>query len=246
MSYWLYSSKVRLGLLVNGLYLLSLALPSHSQVGGRPYAYTYREWTENRTSPPPPTAYPPLPAARGESKAETNYVQSADQLDVYLKRDLMLVDVSGHTLLLSPTFSTSGRRAETPRTALLRFVSFSSTQVFDNNSPMVITADGTELWRYGTDSGADATPSGAKVLHSVTRDEEGRVVETIGHEVPYEVFYNMLVAEHVDITLGRDSVELNTAQVEALRDMHRRIDNYPPPAKSRTGYAPYYKPKRNS
>lgn len=245
MSYWLSSSKVRLGLLVNGLYLISLALPSHSQVGGRPYAYTYRERVETRATPPPPS-YPPLPETRGESKAETNYVQSADQLDVYLKRDLTLVDVSRHTLLLSPTFSTSGQRPETPRTALLRFVSFSSTQVFDNDSPMVITADGIELWRYGTGRGADATPSGAKVLHSVTRDEEGRVVETIGHEVPYEVFYNMLAAEYVDITLGRESCVLSTAQIEALRDMHRRIDNYPPPARSRTGYAPYYKPKKNS
>lgn len=245
MSYWLSSSKVRLGLLVNGLYLISLILPSHTEVGGRPYVHTYRGWDEYRAGSTPAPAYPPLPASPGESKAETNYVNDADQLDVYLKRDLTLVDEPGHTLLLSPTFSTRGWRGGAPRTALLRFVSFSSRQVFNNNSPMVITADGVELWRYGTDGGADATPSGANVLHSVTYDEEGRVVETIGHDIPYEVFYTMLAAEQPSITLGRDSVELNTAQVEALRDMHRRVEKNPPPGKSPAEHDPYSKLKRN-
>lgn len=246
MSYWLSSSKVRLGLLVNGLYLLSLFAPSQSQVGGRPYARTYRGWNkapEEAAAPAP--AYPPLPGALGESKAETNYVKEADQLDVYLKQDLTLVGEPGHTLLLSPTFSARGQRARAPRSALLRFVSFSSRQVFTNNSPMVITADGIELWRYGTDEEADATPADAKVLHSVTYyDEEGQVVETISHEIPYEVFYNMLAAIQVSITLGRDRVELSTAQVEALRDMHRRLHQNPPPAESRPDSAPHPKPKR--
>ncbi|MCA1622126.1 MAG: hypothetical protein LC795_23215 [Acidobacteria bacterium] len=250
MWYWLSSSKVRVGLLVNGLYLLSLILPSPAQVGGRPYARTYRERAGDYAAPAPPRAltppaYPPLPRARGESKVETSQVREADQLEVYLKQDLTLVNELGHKLLLSPTFATRLSRPEAPRTALLRFVSFSTRQFFANDTPVLITADDVKLWRYGADSEADSTPSRAKVLHSASLDERGGVVETIGHEIPYEVFYNMLAAEKVTITLGRDSVRLTSEQVEALRDMHRRLDRNSSAWKSGAGHDPFYKPQKN-
>lgn len=214
---WFYNPKVRLALIVNGLYLISLFTPSPPYTRSRGFERRAARWS-SKSKP----VYAPLPAATGPTKAATNYDQNADHLDVYLERDLTLVSRPGHILLLSPTFTAKVRNPEPPGSVILRFVAFSQTQFFDNNSPMVITADGVEVWRYGTSGTVDETPSNAKVLHSITYNDNGQANETVGHEIPYEVFFEIISARRVTICLGPDCVELTADQLEALRDMHRR------------------------
>src|SRR5687768_7579648 len=103
MSNWLSRPGVRLGLLVNGLYLLSLAMPLSP-----PHARTLSA----PPLPPPPARlrasanapdYPSLHLQTGPLKAETHYWRDSDQLDFYLSREMTLIRRPGHTLLLSPT-----------------------------------------------------------------------------------------------------------------------------------------------
>ena len=62
----------------------------------------------------------------------------------------------------------------------------------------------------------------------------GEVVESKGVSLPYNVFFQILNARHVVLTVGSDMVILSPVQIEALRDMHRCLpqppDSPPPPA----------------
>ena len=226
MANWLSSSKVRLGLLINGLYFISLAFPSSPPpyARARTSAHTYEKRAERLRSKKAP-AYAPLTTTTvsGLSVAETHYWREQDQLDVYLTNDLTLVRRRGHTLLLSPTYATKVLKPGRPHSVLLRFVSFSHEQFFDRNSPFVITADGVERWRYGARGPGDETPWNAKALYSAAFDDNGQVVETLGHELPYDIFVQVVGARRVMIELGDDMVELTPQQMESLRDMHRHL-----------------------
>lgn len=221
---WLSNPRVRLGLLVNGLYLLSLLAPSppptRALSAGSLAPSPYPSARLTAVAPPD---YAPLPPQTRPLKAETHYWKESDQLDVYLSRELTLVRRRGHTLLLSPTFTTKVLSAERPRTVLLYFSAFSHEQLFDRDSPFVITADGAELWRYGRRGPGDETPAGAKVLHSAALDGDGQVVETLGHEIPYDLFARLVGAREVVFELGPDTVRLTPEQSGALLDMHVRL-----------------------
>ena len=145
--HWLSNSKVRLGLIVNILYFLSLYAPPSQHTRAR----TYERPAERLRSKSAPD-FAPLPQQMLMTplKAETHYWKTSDQLDVYLTRDLLLIRRRGHTLLLSPTYATKVLNPEQPRSVLLNFTSFSHEQVYDKDSSFVITADGAEVWRYGT------------------------------------------------------------------------------------------------
>ena len=231
MPHWPSSSKVRLGLLVNALYMLSLFLPSHSQVGGRPYVHTYERRAGRLRADSPPD-YAPLPPYQAETlKADAYHWRQSGQTDVYLTRELTLVRKRGHTLLLSPTFAMKAH--EPPRSVILSFISFSHEQFYDRNSPFVITADGTELWRYGWRGAGDETPSSGRALHTAALDANGQVVETLGHEIPFDIFFGLLGARRVTIELGPDRVELTPEQMEALRDMYRPLPRQTPQSRER-------------
>ena len=224
---FLHSPKVRLGLIVNGLYFLSLATP---QPHGRPREYVpHSSRQQGFVSAAREPVYAPLPPPSGPSKATTYYTKGTDQMDVSLTKDLTLVRRRGHTLLLSPTLTTRGRSPEPPRSILLRFVSFSEQQTFFPESPLVITADGVEMWNYGRRLSFPEVPGSSRPLHSVAFDDKGDVIETLGHELPYEVFIEVISAKRVIFSLGPDRVELTANQIEALRDMHRRLPQPPPP-----------------
>jgi hypothetical protein len=228
----LSSSKVRLALIVNGLYFISLLTPATPPT--RPYLFA--RWGEGRgvrvSTKTPPSYAPPAPP----SKATVNYFKEFDQLDVFLTSDLGLVRKPEHTLLLSPTFTTRMSAPEHPRSILMRFISFSNEQVYTDSTPLMISADGVYKWDDTADNGANLLRAN-NGRHSVTF-EGGRVVETVGVELPYETFFEIISARRVVIQLGRDTVELNADQIEALRDMHRRLPHQsdylwtPPAAKT--------------
>ena len=214
---WLSSPKARLALIVNGLYFISLFTPPPPYARPRLRAHTNRPHAERpaaeRLTAKAPPAYAPLAPPSGPTQAATHYWHERDQLDVHLTNDLTLIRQLGHTLLLSPTFTAKVRAPEPPHSVLLHFVSYSQEQMFDRDTPFVITADGSELWRSGTN---------ARPLHSAAYHGD-QVVETFGLEIPYDLFLQVSSARRVVIELGDDRVQLTAEQIEALRDMHRRL-----------------------
>ena len=218
---WLSSSKVRLGLVVNGLYLLSLLVPS-PQSNALTYSLTGARPPARLRSVNPPD-YAPLTPQTQPLQADTHYWKHSGQLDVYLTNELTLVRERGHTLLLSPSFSTQALSPERPRTVLFHFSAFSHEQFYDRDSRFVITADGEELWRYGRRAPGDETPPTGKALHSAALDDKGQVFESLGHEIPYDLFVRIVGARRVALELGPERVEFTREQMAALRDMHSRL-----------------------
>ncbi|MBV9926846.1 MAG: hypothetical protein JOZ96_17640 [Acidobacteria bacterium] len=232
MKRWLSSPKVRLGLIVNGLYLISLVTPTAAphkrpRLFPRP-AETYDVQPDDKrpaAAEKKSYVYAPLPPPpKGPVKATTHVAKQFDQLDVYLTSDLMLIDRPDHRLTLSPTFTTRASRPEMPDSVLLRFVSYSSERTLSNTTPFTIIADGEEMidgrthfWYNG---------------NAVTPPEGVPFIEGMGVELPYGTFLNIISARQVVIELGADRVELTASQTDALRDMHLRIFQLeqPPPA----------------
>lgn len=212
--HWLSSPKARLALLVNGLYLFTLFAPPLHWWRARVFPHA----SEGRRRA---NVYAPLPPAPGPPKATTYRGSGTSQLEVYLTTDLTLVKRPGHTLLLSPIYTADADGSEPPADILLRFISFSDNQVFADDSPLVIAADGKVLWPeypYGR-----ATLPDPRSRHSATDGGDGRIIETVGDTLPYDLFVEIVSAHSVVIRLGPDAVELSPEQIEALRDLHRKL-----------------------
>lgn len=222
---WLSSPKVRLALIVNGLYFISLVIapsPRHE----RPHFFDQaRASLTERPALRRMPVFATLPPPSVPPKATTHIVKEWNQLNVYLTNDLTLVKRPGHRLLFSPTFTTSATNPEAPETILLRFISYSKQQMFSEASLLSIKADGD----YKVKEGEDGQYLARAARYSVAVGEDDEAVETIAIELPYELFVETITARKVIIQLGPDSVALTAAQIEALRDMHYRLPQPPSP-----------------
>jgi hypothetical protein len=225
--HWFSSPKVRLAIIVNGLYFISLFTPTTQHSRPRLFSREYREYgnLEVREVSKRQPVYASLPPPSGPSKAATWVNKDFNQLDVYLTNDLTLVNRSGYRLLLSPAFTTRANNPEAPDTVLLRFVSYSNTWTYSDTNWLTITADGRYMWREDLSSRYSKNP----VPQSDTEGEGGGIVRTAGINLPYELFIETISARQVIIQFGPDRVELTAEQIEALRDMHRRLPQPPPP-----------------
>jgi hypothetical protein len=218
---WLFKPKVQLGLFVNFVFIMFTLVSSAA--GG--HTYDYRRATveplyrPNNATPP----YVPLPPPKGHAKATSYLDKSTGEINVYLENDIDLIRRPGFLLLLSPTFTVSST-GEVPRSVLMRFVSFSGAEYFAYDDSLTITADDVQVWPavLGDGSRPFHSWSEEKVPRSVTLDD-GRVVETVGKEIPYEVFVKIISAKLVSIQLGPEAKDLTAEQLGALRDMHRRL-----------------------
>jgi hypothetical protein len=226
---WLSSPKVRLALIVNGLYFISLFTPAWPHRRPRLFAHSPEGQLVRPTSKQHPV-YTPLAPPSGSSKAAALLVKEYDQLDVYLTDDLTLVRRPGYRLLLSPTYTTRASKPEPPETVLLRFVSFSDGQILTDDTPLMITADGVNV----LDESARRWSSGNAARRSVAEGAGGQVVQGVGVDMSYEAFIETISARQVLIQLGTERVELTANQIEALRDMHRRLPQPLPPDDSHT------------
>jgi hypothetical protein len=233
---WLSSPKVRLALIVNGLYFMSLFTPTARH--GRPDFFVRARATHaGRSVPavqPDPALFPP---PSGPSR--TSAFESGGHLHVSLNDDLTLVNRPGHKLVLSPSFNASAYPPAEPKSVILNFILYSDSdaKTRPGDCPLIIKADAEMLWpnRAAIDPRADLnTCKRESVPRSSSKLEDGRVVETtaaesFSAEIPYSTFLDIISAKHVVVRLGPDWVELNTEQMEALRDMHRRLPQPPPP-----------------
>ena len=244
---WLYSPKVRLGLIVNGLYFISLFTPTAPHRRPRLYARTHEARAERAAHVVPP-GYAPLPPPSGPSRATA--VESGRLLHVSLSNDLTLVKKPGRTLLFSPSFDAVTRPPEEVELGPVsfRFILFSDQQICPaDDCQFTVTADGVSVWpERRRDNTLYFSPGWAResVPHSSKKLDDGRVVETTAAEsltmkIPYDLFFEIISARQVTIGLGPDRVELTAEQIEALRDMHRLLPQPPPPGETDVDYESY-------
>lgn len=241
---WLSHPKVKLALYVNGLYFLSFFAPPSPHHARPHFLDQARASLADRpphASPARPPEYVPLPPPSAPSRATA--FESGGMLHVSLSQDLMLVKRPGRTLLLSPSFNARTYPPGEPDFARLSFVVYADKETCPDDCPLFITADGATLWPF---TGAHDprfntyTWKRERVPHSSSKLPDGSVVETLAAEsftaeMFYETFLDMLSAKRVIIRLGPDKVELTVDQIEALRDMHRRLPQPPPPPTGLSG-----------
>lgn len=228
---WFSNPKVRLALIVNGLYFISLfTTTTQPHKRSRIFARDYSEYElrDARAESKRPPIFAALPPPSGPSKATTWVNKEHDQLDVYLTNDLTLVRKPGYRLLLSPTFTTRASDPEAPDTVLLRFISYADKETPSDPGWLTITADGRNMWHENL-SNEYSRNIVRRADTEEDKDNGGKLVNTAGINLPYNLFVETISARQVIVQFGPDRVELTAEQIEALRDMHRRLPQPPPP-----------------
>lgn len=225
MVEWLFRPKVQLGLLVNFAFVMFTLVSSLTDVppgvgGCLPYAS-------------PAIPYAPLPPPAEQSIVAA--VESGGRLNVFLNNDLTLVKKKGRTLVLSPSFNTSARPVEPPANVTLSFMIFSGSakEACPDACMLVINADGSRVLERAASGTFSKGWTHEKIPDSTMKLSDGQIVETLDTEtfttqIPYSTFIEFISAKRVVLSFGPDKVELTHDQIEALRDMHRRVA--PPPA----------------
>lgn len=232
--FWLSSPRVRLALIVNGLYFISIFTPTMPHTRPRLFAHARESRGGGRAVPAARPDYVPLTPPNAASRASA--FESGGQLHVSLNNDLMLVKRPERRLVLSPWFSAPTLPPTEPKSVHLNFMLFTTSDEAPcpGNCPLTIKADEEVLWPKPSAidlGGHSYSWKRESVPHSSDKLQDGSVVETMAAEsfsaeVPYDTFLDIISARRVVVRLGPDWVELTTDQIEALRDMHRRL---PPP-----------------
>jgi hypothetical protein len=220
---WLFKPKVQLGLFVNFVFIMfTLVSSAAGEHGYNLQVVPLEPLTRPNNGTP---IYVALPPPTGPSRATSYLDRTSGEINVYLDNDIDLIRRPGFLLLLSPTFTVSST-GEVPRSVLLRFVSFSGAQYFSYNNKLMLTTDGRQVWPA---EGSELWHgwSEEKVPYSTTVDDDGRVVETVGKDIPYEIFVRLISAKRVSLKLGPEETVLTAAQLSALRDMYRRLSQPP-------------------
>ncbi len=238
---WLSSPKVRLALIVNGLYFISIFTPTTPHTRPRFFAHARESRAERVANrdyaiPDAQPDYVPPPPPPAPSRASA--FESGSLLHVSLKNDLTLVKRHDRKLLLSPSFNARTFPPAEPQSVLLNFILYTTAdgKSCPGNCPLTIKADEEEVWpaRSGIHPGKHSySLKRESVPHSSDKLEDGRVVETMAAEsfsaeIPYDKFLDIISARRVVVRLGPDWVELTADQIEALRDMQRRLPQPPP------------------
>jgi hypothetical protein len=233
---WISSPKVRLALIVNGLYFVShFVAPSPPHARPQFFAQA-RESLAERAQRRARAGNIPLPPPYAPSRATAD--ESGGVLQVSLKKDLTLVRSPGRTLVLSPSFSVSKSLSGEPgpSSVLLHFIIYANEEACPGDCPLTIAADNKVVWpdyRRTDLPGYSQGWTRKLIPHSSTESTGGQLIETMAAEslsmrISYEQFLDTISARRVIIKLGPDRVELTPDQIEALRDMHRSLPLPPP------------------
>src|SRR5215207_5934858 len=210
---WFSSPKVRLALIVNGLYFMSLFTTPwshHKRPGFFERARATRDARSVRAVPVAQPDYVPLPPPSAPSRAAA--YESGGGLHVSLTKDLTLVRRAGRTLLLSPSFSVrtfprAEENLEEPDSVLLNFIIYADGETCPADCPLTIAADDKVVWPDYTHAGTPAYSPGwqrVRVPYSSAKSADGQVVETMAAEslsirISYEQFLDTISARRIII-----------------------------------------------
>jgi hypothetical protein len=237
---WLSSSKVRLALIVNGLYLIS-----QFTMAGSPHKRPsfFERARATRDSRPPqvlPHSYIPLAPPSAPSRASSH--ETDGMIHVRLTKDLTLVRRPGRVLQLWANFHARTNPPSEPDYVYLTLPIYSDDGECAGDCRLTIAADGMMVWpadysHSGPTPRAPGLSSRSDYAHFPKSQEQieldqlvgMRYLDTVSARLTYEQFINIISAKRVVVCLGPDRVELTPDQIEALRDMHRRLPQPPPP-----------------
>jgi hypothetical protein len=226
---WLSSSKVRLGLIVNGLYFISLFTPSPEHGRRHLFAHMSPQSSERAAPVALPDHFPlPPPAAPSYASAYEN----DGLLHVSLTKNLMLVRRPDRVLQLALFFHARTNPPREPDSVDFSFSLYTDEEhTYPNDCPFTIIADDMTLSPAYVRSGA--VPHSSSLSSSTQRDPatqseveqmiDSKFLDMVSMSISYEQFVEITSAKRVIIRLGPDWVELSPDQLEAMRDMHRRL-----------------------
>lgn len=223
---WFYNSKVQFALWVNLFFVLyTLMAPVSPDRRG-----VYATSLYGTSACPFPFAPLPPPAAPPKSAVVD---LGGGRANVLLTKDLTLVNKPGRTLVFSPSFGVSTLHPEPPDAVTLRFMIFTEKEACPGSCMLVVNADGTHVWESPANGTFSTGWTREKAPSTTMTLPDGQVAvtlaaETLTTQIPYTTFIDIISSNRVVLSLGPDKVELTPDQMDALRDMHRRVA--PPPA----------------
>jgi hypothetical protein len=199
----------------------------------RLFTHTRKPVVDSMVAPPPP---PPLvPFAPPAPRSRAAAYESGSLLHVSLDNDLRLVTRPGRALLLAVNFSAPTNPPAVPEYVYLTFHLYTDEQACPYDCQLDIIADGMTLSPQYKRSGAAPRTQGISpglqgggAQQPPARPEDDPLVaakflDWVGAKISYEEFVRIVGAKQVRIRLGPDWVELSADQMEALRDMRRRL-----------------------
>jgi hypothetical protein len=204
---WFFRPKVQLGLFVNLIFVVFTVV---SPIFGEHRSSVYIARTVESEPPPTPKVY--LPPRKFLPQATSAFDPDMNQVSVYTKNDLTIMNKPGGKLTLSPIFFVGGSAIKAPRQVLLRVYSFTTARAatLPDEVEVEIKGERGNFWAIAT------------VAHDTTSVGDTKV-EGIGVQVPYATFLGIVSSEHVTVRVGQDEVTLTAPHLEALRDIQRCI-----------------------
>jgi hypothetical protein len=207
---WFFRPKVQLGLFVNIIFVIFTIV---SPIFNERRASVYIAHTVESEPPPPPAPQVYLPPRKYLTQATATF-DGANEVNVYTKDDLTLLNESGRKLTLSPIYTVRGGGIKAPRTVLLRIYSYmsGSAATLPDEVEVEVKGERGNFWAV------------APVAHDTTSVGDTKV-EGMGVQVPFATFLGIVSSERVTVRVGQDEVTLTARQLEALRDMQRCIQD---------------------
>jgi hypothetical protein len=224
---WLSSSKVRLALIVNGLYFISVFTPTTQHSRPRFFAHTHEAQVSPLATLAPPVLrpdYAPYPPPSPRSNAVVD--ESNGLLNVSLDRDLTLVKRPDRELLLSLNFSARTKPRALPEYIFLTFHLYTDQTSCPYDCPVNVIADDKSLTPVITRPD-NTTPASDTPRQRPPFDGEPHVetkyLHWVSARISLQEFMEIINAKRVLVGLGPDWVELNSDQMSALREMFVRL-----------------------
>jgi len=213
---WLFKPKVQLGLFVNFAFVMFTLISSSAGAGTNVRHVPVAERREPAAAPAEAAfRYVPLPPRLGPSQAASFRDQRTGQIIVYATREFTLVKKDGRALTLWPIFYATGPSITPPRKVLLRFTSTAPARFYSDECELEINAE----------EGANISAA-LPVTHdrTSTGGTQG-VIETMAQDIPYPLFLKLVTSKRVTIKVGGEEMALTEAQLNAMRDMQRCIQD---------------------
>jgi len=163
---------------------------------------------EISTNPPPPAMS--LPVVKEVGKAKATYNERTDKTAAQTV-PFQVVGEWSNGVRLKAGFESTGKKITKPSVIKLTFYSSSENRVLADNRAITILLDGNT------------------VLSDTARYEGGNTngrifLITVAQEIPYDLFLKMLTAKKVHMKIGPADFDLKDADLEALKDLKKLIE----------------------
>lgn len=151
-------------------------------------------------------------AKESRPRAVSSYSRPQDTSAVVVNH-LQLSGDARRGLTLVPSFTVCGERVTAPESVNFEFARYSDGKRYDDDTPLVISADGERVF--------SAKP---RLVGGGTNAADGTVSEFVNYTVPYTKFRRLAQARQGTLSLGADEIKLSPEHLDALRDMERCVN----------------------